>query len=62
MACSLRAHSARVKGDVVLLKRVSAPGPSEYENLAREARRQAPAPGMKPSDMKKAIARARGRD
>ncbi len=47
--------------DVVILKRLDAPDLAEFDNLIREARRQARSAGMKRSDIREAIARVRGR-
>ena len=47
--------------DVVILKRLDAPDLAEFDNLIREARRQARLAGMKRSDIRKAISRVRGR-
>ena len=47
--------------DVVILKRLDAPDLAEFDNLIREARRQARSAGMKRSDIRQAIARVRGR-
>ncbi len=47
--------------DVVILKRLDAPDLAEFENLIREARRQARSAGMKRSDIREAISRVRGR-
>ena len=47
--------------DVVILKRLDAPDLAEFDNLIREARRQARSAGMKRSDIREAISRVRGR-
>ena len=47
--------------DVVILKRLDAPDLAEFDDLIREARRQARSAGMKRSDIREAIARVRGR-
>ena len=47
------------KGDVVILKTIAQPSMAEFDDLVREARKQARAAGMKRSDIKKAVARAR---
>ncbi|NIN01821.1 MAG: AbrB/MazE/SpoVT family DNA-binding domain-containing protein [candidate division Zixibacteria bacterium] len=46
--------------DVLILKAISAPSMEEFDQLIREARRQARQTGMKRSDIKTAIARVRG--
>lgn len=48
-------------GDVVILKRLDAPELAEFDNLIREARRQARSAGMKRSDIREAISRVRER-
>jgi AbrB family looped-hinge helix DNA binding protein len=45
--------------DTVILKKISAPRMEDFDALLREARRQARAVGMKRSDVKRAIKRAR---
>ncbi len=47
--------------DVVILKRLDSPDLAEFDALILEARRQARSAGMKRSDIKEAISRARGR-
>ena len=47
--------------DVVILKRLDAPDLSDFDDLIREARRQARSAGMKRSDIRDAISRVRGR-
>ena len=47
--------------DVVILKRLDAPDLAEFDNLIREARRQARLAGMKRSDIREAISRVRDR-
>jgi len=47
--------------DVVILKRLDAPDLSDFDNLIREARRQARSAGMKKSDIREAISRVRDR-
>ncbi len=42
-------------GDVVILKALSPPSLSEFDSLIGEARRQAQAVAMKPSDIEKAV-------
>jgi AbrB family looped-hinge helix DNA binding protein len=49
------------EGDVVILKKISAPDLSEFDSLIREARRQARSAGMKVSDVRKALKRVRER-
>jgi len=48
------------EGDVVILKAIQTPSMKEFDALIRTARRQARAAGMKRSDIRKAVARARG--
>ncbi len=48
-------------GDVVILKRVAPPDLKDFDILIREARRQARTAGLKPGDVRRALARARGR-
>lgn len=43
------------ENDVVILKLIQAPAMSEFEDLVREARRQARRAGMKRADVKAAI-------
>lgn len=45
--------------DVVILKTLSSPSMSEFDDLIREARRQAKAAGLKRSDIANAIAKSR---
>jgi len=47
--------------DVLILKRLDAPDLAEFDNLIREARRQARSAGMKRSDIREAISRVRRR-
>ena len=47
--------------DAVILKTISPPSLDEFDTLIRKARRQAREAGMKRSDIKKAVAEARGR-
>lgn len=47
--------------DVVILKRLDSPDLAEFDALIREARHQARSVGMKRSDVREAISRARGR-
>lgn len=47
------------KGDALLLQRLSAPSWREFDNLIREARRQAHAAGLTTRDVKRAIAAVR---
>ncbi len=54
------AHFAVVgDGDVVILKTITPPSMEQFEPLIRVARRQAKAAGLKPFDIKRAVARAR---
>ena len=45
---------------VVILKTISPPSMGEFDTLLRKARQQARKAGMKRSDIKKAVAEARG--
>jgi len=47
--------------DAVILKTISPPSMDEFDSLLRKARQQARKAGMKRSDIKKAVAEARGR-
>ena len=47
------------ENDVVILKTISPPSMDRFDGIIQRARRQARAAGMKPSDIPKAIARAR---
>ena len=47
--------------DTVILKAISAPPMDEFESLLKFARRQARKSGMKRSDIKKAVAKVRGK-
>jgi AbrB family looped-hinge helix DNA binding protein len=47
--------------DVVILKVVTPPAISEFDALIRQARKQAREAGLKPGDVKSAVAKARGR-
>jgi AbrB family looped-hinge helix DNA binding protein len=61
-ALGLKAGSKFVvvgEGDVVILKRITPPSMSEYDDLIAEARRQARQAGMKRSDIAAAIKAAR---
>ena len=49
------------EGDVVILKVVTPPTMSEFDDIIQEARRQARQAGMKRSDIREAISRVRGR-
>ena len=49
------------ENDVVILKAISPPSIDEFDSLLAEARREAKAAGLKPSHLKEAIAKARGR-
>ncbi len=46
--------------DVVILKTLSNPSINEFEDLIREARKQAKAAGLKKADVVNAIAKSRG--
>ena len=57
-ALGLKAGSKFVvvgEGDVVILKRITPPSMSEYDDIIAEARRQARQAGMKRSDIAAAI-------
>lgn len=47
--------------DVVILKTLSSPSPSEFNNLIKKVRKQAKAAGLKRSDIGDAIAGSRGK-
>ncbi len=47
--------------DFVILKTIQPPSMSQFDNLIREARRQARSAGMKQGDIARAVDRARGR-
>jgi AbrB family looped-hinge helix DNA binding protein len=49
------------ENDVVILKTITLPSMSEFDIVVARARRQAKAAGMKPSDITRAVAKARGR-
>ena len=49
------------EGDVVILKRIALPDLAEFDALVREARRQARTAGLRPADVRRALAEARGR-
>jgi AbrB family looped-hinge helix DNA binding protein len=49
------------KDDVVILKTIEAPSLDEFDALIAESRSQAKRAGLKPSDIKAAVAKARGR-
>ena len=48
--------------DTVILKAISPPSMEEFNELVKEARRQAKIVGLKRSDIAVAIAKARGRE
>jgi len=48
-------------GDVVILKRITAPARGEFRTLASKARAQARRAGLKPADVVKAVRRVRRR-
>jgi len=48
--------------DAVVLKTISPPPMDEFENLLKYARRQARKVGLKRSDIKKAVAKVRGKN
>ena len=47
--------------DVVILKNISPPSLSEFDNLIADARRKAKGAGLKSSDIKNTILKARGK-
>jgi AbrB family looped-hinge helix DNA binding protein len=47
------------EGDVVILKRISAPGVKEFDRLIRRARQRAKEAGLRRSDISKAITKVR---
>jgi hypothetical protein len=47
--------------DVVILKNISPPSLDEFDDLIADARKKAKKAGIKPSDIKDAIAKARGK-
>ena len=49
------------KDDVVILKTIVLPAMREFDALVRQARAQALRSGMRPADLRRAIARARAR-
>ena len=49
------------EGDVVILKRIDAPGRTEVRALAAKARRRARRAGVKPADVQKATREVRRR-
>lgn len=48
-------------GDVLILKTISAPDINSFETLIEHARQQAKSVGMKPTDVAKAVSKARGK-
>jgi AbrB family looped-hinge helix DNA binding protein len=48
------------EGDVVILKAISAPSMRTFDALIQQARQQAEAAGLTPSDIDKAVVQARG--
>lgn len=46
--------------DVVILKTIAPPALAEFDELVRRARSAGRKAGMKPSDVKRAVAKARG--
>ena len=46
--------------DVVILKRVTPPDMNEFDALIKQARRQAKEAGLRPADVRSAVAKARG--
>jgi len=49
------------EGDVVILKSLSAPSIDQFDDLVRRARAAAREAGMKPADVRRAIAEVRSR-
>ena len=49
------------EGDVVILKRITPPSLSEFDDIVAEARRQARRAGMKPADVADAVKAHRAR-
>ena len=49
------------ENDVVILKTIVPPSMDDFDGIINRARRQARTAGMKPSDVTKAVANARGR-
>ena len=47
--------------DVIILKAITAPNLDEFDALIKRARQQAKESGLKPKDIRNAIAKARGR-
>jgi AbrB family looped-hinge helix DNA binding protein len=47
------------EGDVVVLKAISTPGMEAFDDLIKEARRQAKAAGLRRADISKAVSKAR---
>jgi len=50
------------EGDVVILKRITPPSLSEFDDIVAEARRQARGAGMKPADVAAAVKAHRARE
>ncbi len=48
--------------DVVILKMVTPPDMNEFEALIKQARRQAREAGLKPADVRSAVAKARSHE
>ncbi|MAE69619.1 MAG: hypothetical protein CME06_04015 [Gemmatimonadetes bacterium] len=48
-------------GDVVILKKISAPSMDEFEGLLKEARRQAREAGLRKADIEEALVEVRTR-
>jgi hypothetical protein len=53
---------AQVKETVEVCRTGSPPAMSEFDGIMRRARQQARASGMKPGDIAKAVAKARGKE
>ena len=47
--------------DVVILKAITSPSMDAFDNLIKKARRQAKDAGLEPTDIEKAVSKARGR-
>jgi AbrB family looped-hinge helix DNA binding protein len=49
------------KDDVVILKAITAPGMEAFDDLIKQARRQAKDAGLEPADITAAVSKVRGR-
>jgi len=59
--CGNAGEAVLGKGDIVILKKIEAPDRREVQALARKVRSQARKPGVKRSDIKKAVRASRRR-